>query len=65
MVAENETNSEKTVEVTAKMIKAVRKETRAGALDCKQALEVTSGDIEEAIKYLIKHGKITPKTDWI
>ena len=58
-------SSEKTVEVTAKMIKAVRKETRAGALDCKHALEVTSGDIEEAIKYLIKHGKSTPKTDWI
>jgi translation elongation factor EF-Ts len=55
----------KPFEVTAKMIKAVRKETRAGALDCKHALEATDGNVEEAIKYLIKHGKSTPKINWI
>ena len=65
MVSENESDVKKSVEITAKMIKAVRKETRAGALDCKNALEVTSGDVEEAIKYLIKHGKSTPKISWI
>ena len=65
MVSENESDVKKSVEITAKMIKAVRKETRAGALDCKHALEVTSGDIEKAIKYLIKHGKSTPKISWI
>ncbi len=51
--------------VTAEMIKAVRKETRAGALDCKHALEMTGGDIDGAIKYLVQHGKCTPKTNWI
>lgn len=62
---DNKFDINKPVEVTAQMIKAVRKETRAGSLDCKHALELTGGNVEEAVKHLIKHGKSTPKSNWI
>ena len=53
------------VEITADMIKAVRKETRAGTLDCKDALLATGGDVKKAIAMVREHGKITPKKVWV
>jgi NACalpha-BTF3-like transcription factor len=53
------------LEITADMIKAVRKETRAGTLDCKDALLATGGDISKAILMVREHGKITPKKVWV
>ena len=35
-------------DVTADMIKAVRKETRAGTIDCRDALIESSGDVGES-----------------
>lgn len=58
-------NSKAEVVVTAEMIKAVRKETRSGSLDCKDALEATGGDVAKAIEYLRAHGKVTPKKVYV
>ncbi len=38
------------------MIKTLRDRTGAGMMDCKKALEATSGDMEAAIEYLRKKG---------
>ena len=48
------------VEITGPMIKAVRKETRGGTIDCRRALEETVGDIEQAIALLKERGITTP-----
>lgn len=40
------------------LIKRLRKETGSGFLDCKKALEATSGDIEAAKKWLVEKGVI-------
>jgi NACalpha-BTF3-like transcription factor len=48
-------------EITGAKIKAVRKQTRAGTLDCRKALEATGGDVDRAIEYLREHGIGTPK----
>jgi translation elongation factor EF-Ts len=50
--------------VTGPKIKAVRKETRAGTLDCRKALEATGGNVEEAIAYLRDRKIGTPKKVW-
>lgn len=50
--------------VTAAKIKAVRKETRAGTLDCRKALEATAGDVDQAIAHLRERGIGTPKKVW-
>jgi len=42
--------------ITTEMIKELRKRTGAGILDCKKALEATSGDAEKAIVYLREKG---------
>ena len=47
-------------QITGSMIKAVRKETRAGTIDCRHALEETGGNIEEAIAVLKHRGITTP-----
>lgn len=52
------------VEVTAEMIRAVRAETRAGTLDCKDALKETNGDVAKAIELVRSRGKATPKKVW-
>jgi elongation factor Ts len=49
-----------TGEITGPMIKAVRKETRAGTIDCRHALEETGGDIEKAVALLKERGITTP-----
>jgi translation elongation factor EF-Ts len=50
--------------VTGPKIKAVRKETRAGTLDCRKALEATGGNVEQAIEYLRERKIGTPKKVW-
>jgi elongation factor Ts len=50
--------------VTSAKIKAVRKETRAGSLDCRKALEATEGDVQKAIDYLRERKIGTPKKVW-
>jgi elongation factor Ts len=45
--------------VTAAAIKELRELTGSGMLDCKKALEETSGDVKEAIEFLRKKGLAT------
>ena len=52
-------------DVTAEMIKLVRKETRAGTIDCREAVIESCGDVEIAIQILREKGIITPKKVWI
>jgi elongation factor Ts len=42
--------------ITAQMVKALREETGAGVLDCKQALELHEGDFEQAVAFLREQG---------
>lgn len=44
------------MEITTSMIKELRDLTSAGVLDCREALETTGGDFEEAIAYLREKG---------
>ena len=46
--------------LTAAMLKEVRTATRAGTLDCKDALKETNGDTKKAIALLKKLGKDRP-----
>ncbi len=54
-----------TGQITGEMIKAVRRETRAGAIDCRQALEASGGDVEGAIAHLREKRIGTPKKVWV
>ena len=51
-------------DVTAEMIKTVRKETRAGTIDCRDAIIESCGDVERAIEILKEKGIGTPKKVW-
>lgn len=42
--------------ITAKAVSELRQRTGAGMMDCKKALEETSGDMEAAVEYLRKKG---------
>jgi len=42
--------------ITAQMVKELRKKASAGMMDCKKALKATEGDLEKAIEYLRKKG---------
>ena len=42
--------------ITSEMIKRLREKTGAGMMDCKKALESSSGDMDAAIEYLRKKG---------
>lgn len=44
-------------EVTAAMVKELRERTGAGMMDCKKALNETSGNMEEAVEVLRKNGQ--------
>ncbi len=46
-----------TTQITAKEINELRKMTGAGMMDCRQALEESNGDQEQAIDYLRKKGQ--------
>lgn len=42
--------------ITASQVNELRKQTGAGMMDCKKALQETNGDFEKAIEYLRKKG---------
>ena len=44
------------MEITTSMIKELRDATSAGVLDCREALEATGGEFEEAVAYLREKG---------
>lgn len=44
------------MEITSKMVKDLRDKTQAGMMDCKRALEKTSGDMEKAVDLLRQKG---------
>ncbi len=44
------------VELSANDVRVLREKTGAGMMDCKRALQETSGDMEKAIEYLRKKG---------
>jgi elongation factor Ts len=45
-------------EITTQMIRDLREQTGAGILDCKQALEMHQGNVDEAIAYLREKGMV-------
>ena len=44
--------------ISAADVNKLRKQTGAGIMDCKKALEETQGDFEAAIDFLRKKGKV-------
>lgn len=52
-------------DVTAQMIKTVRSATRAGTIDCRDALIESRGDTDKAIEVLKQKGIGTPKKVWV
>ncbi len=44
------------LEITASLVKELREKTGAGMMECKKALNETSGDLEQAIDFLRKKG---------
>lgn len=49
------------MEITAKMVKALRDKTNAGMMDCKAALAETAGDMDKAVDYLRQKGLMTAR----
>jgi len=47
---------EKTMAVTAAMVKELREMTGAGMMDCKKALAATEGDMDKAVEFLREKG---------
>lgn len=52
-------------DVTPEMIKIVRRETRAGTIDCRDAVIESQGDVGRAIEVLKEKGISTPKKVWV
>jgi len=46
------------MEISAKLVKDLREKTGLGMMDCKKALQETSGDLEKAVEYLRKKGAL-------
>jgi len=44
------------VDITVQMVKELREATGAGVLDCREALQATEGDLEQAVAYLREKG---------
>ena len=44
------------MEITAEMVKDLRRKTNAGVMDCKKALTETNGDVDAAIEWLRRKG---------
>ena len=42
--------------ISASLVKELREKTGVGMMDCKKALSETSGDLDEAVKYLRERG---------
>jgi elongation factor Ts len=53
---EHSTRGKTMAEITAQAVKALREQTGAGMMDCKNALEATQGDMEAAIDWLRAKG---------
>jgi len=51
-------------QITGEQVKAVRRQTGAGAIDCRKALEAAGGDVARAVEYLRERGIGTPKRIW-
>jgi elongation factor Ts len=47
---------DRTLEITAELVKTLRLKTDAGMMDCKKALKETDGDLEKAVAYLRQKG---------
>jgi elongation factor Ts len=47
---------ERTMAITAEVVKELRERSGAGMMDCKKALQETDGDMEKALDYLRKTG---------
>ncbi len=47
------------MEISASLVKDLREKTGVGIMDCKQALQECSGDMEKAVEYLRKKGIAT------
>ena len=47
------------MEISASLVKELREKTGVGFMDCKKALEQSSGDVDQAIDYLRKKGTAT------
>jgi elongation factor Ts len=45
--------------INSELVKQLREKTGAGMMDCKKALEETSGDMESAVEFLRKKGAAT------
>ena len=60
-----QTGEDKMANISASMVKDLREKTGAGMMDCKAALEATSGDLEAAVDWLRKKGiaKAAKKAD--
>jgi len=52
-------------DLTGEMIKTVRKETRAGTIDCRDALIESRGDTDRAIEILKEKGIETPRKVYV
>ncbi|MBT8113360.1 MAG: hypothetical protein KJO47_06750 [Gammaproteobacteria bacterium] len=52
-------------DLTAEMIKVVRKKTRAGTIDCRDALIESRGDTAKAIEILKEKGIETPRKVYV
>lgn len=52
-------------DLNAEMIKAVRNETRAGTIDCRDALIESRGDTVKAIEILKEKGIQTPRKVYV
>jgi translation elongation factor EF-Ts len=52
-------------DLTAEMIKTVRKETRAGTIDCRDALIESRGDTIKAVEILKDKGIETPRKVYV
>ena len=53
----NEIRRNKTMAITASMVKELREMTGAGMMDCKKALTETNGDMDAAVEFLRKNGQ--------
>jgi len=53
------------MKIKTELIKKLRKETKAGVMECRKALRESGGDIEKAKKWLLKKGlaKATKRAD--
>jgi len=49
--------------ISAEQVKQLREKTGAGMMDCKKALEETSGNLDQAVEYLRKKARRLPQKE--